>query len=1058
MTTIRRVYLAVLLVIIAAVAALFAQPASAMVASDRQVVLLLDGSGSISSSDWNLQKQGIEAALQDTSVIPRDGSIAIGVVQWSNNITRVEVPLTLIDSATAAQDVTDLVLAMVQIGGGTNPGDGIRAGTNELLANGDPTGEWILCQSTDGTLNQGESLATSTAFAQASGVDRYSVIAIEDGGFTRETARSTYGPFLFGDGTVTVARNATEFANLFAGACLNPPLEVVGLEVNQAVQSLDLSVPLVAEKSTVVRAFVQTTDGSNVVTSGLLFGTRNGSPLPGSPLAATNAAGTITATGDAFAQRSDRDATLNFIVPRTWTTGDITMRFELPGGAICSDSAPPANTCEVDASFVETNRFALRPIAVTYGPAGSEQTPTRLQLTEQGLRTWTQFPIATIDIDDGFLGDTFATAPGLGDVNERIGNMRDDECALGVCDEDAYWYGVLTGPGGGLADGIGGFVSSGYLAGTGGKEAEGYARNRGPHEVAHSLGRPHAVDGDLGLINQFLWIFGGQKQGYCNEVASRDSADWPYINDINGTTYPTLGPLGDPETEIWGFDRRFTNGTEDLSVVDPRDTFPMMSYGNNSACSVATDGHFRWISDYTYRELLPQMQAAVVNAPGGGGGSWDALFVSGTIDLANETADFSNARLLPSGRVDFDTTGDFTLDVFAADGGLLDSIDFEPIEQDSDWPNAAPTGARFNVPVRLPAEPIGRVVLRFGAQVLGESLASPNVPEVAITAPAQNDPQTDDTVLIAWNGSDLDGDALTYSVFYSPDGETWRGLTLATTATSVTVPRDQLGASTNGRLLVVASDGLNSSRAERDLIVVANNAPRLDVLSPTDGDVFSGVQGIFFEAMAMDREDGALTSMTWTSDLDGTLGSGDQLVALASDLTEGTHTISVEVSDSAGATTSQEFEIQVFRIAPPTIGSLRDRITETAEALEGIEGAAAAQAASALRDVLGDEYWLDGNTLTADGEEVLKALRDAAQRLGGPRIDSSPGTPAADALDEMIEVARTLATDAVNAASDLRPQRFAQASRQLAAAETAAAEGEAFRAIDEFRKAWKVAT
>ena len=45
------------------------------------LVLLLDGSGSISAADWSLQLDGYAAALQDRVNVPLDGSIAVSVIQ-----------------------------------------------------------------------------------------------------------------------------------------------------------------------------------------------------------------------------------------------------------------------------------------------------------------------------------------------------------------------------------------------------------------------------------------------------------------------------------------------------------------------------------------------------------------------------------------------------------------------------------------------------------------------------------------------------------------------------------------------------------------------------------------------------------------------------------------------------------------------------------------------------------------------------------------------------------------------------------------------------------------
>ena len=146
------------------------------------LVFLVDGSGSISATDFQLIKSGLSAALQDAAAFPRDGSVAVGLVQWSFIDERVEVPLTVLDSQATVNAVVAQVQAMAQLGSGTNPGDAIRAGTDLLLASGEAPAatKWILCMSTDGTRNGGESLASATAYAASNGVDKYAVIAIED--------------------------------------------------------------------------------------------------------------------------------------------------------------------------------------------------------------------------------------------------------------------------------------------------------------------------------------------------------------------------------------------------------------------------------------------------------------------------------------------------------------------------------------------------------------------------------------------------------------------------------------------------------------------------------------------------------------------------------------------------------------------------------------------------------------------------------------------------------------------------------------------------------------
>lgn len=58
---------------------------------DTDVVFIVDGSSSIDSKEFQLQKDGIVDALTDPLRVPRDGSIAISVVQFTN-YARVELP------------------------------------------------------------------------------------------------------------------------------------------------------------------------------------------------------------------------------------------------------------------------------------------------------------------------------------------------------------------------------------------------------------------------------------------------------------------------------------------------------------------------------------------------------------------------------------------------------------------------------------------------------------------------------------------------------------------------------------------------------------------------------------------------------------------------------------------------------------------------------------------------------------------------------------------------------------------------------------------------------
>ena len=159
------------------------------------------------------------------------------------------------------------VKAMVQIRGNTNPGDGIVAATALLTPIYRETANQTFCMSTDGLRNSGVSTTSALDASKTSAfmLDSFGVIAIEDGSVAVEADfQAEFGPVVFGGGSVFVVRNTAEFASSVGFVCFpNIATELVGLEVVQVSQDLINSVELVQNKSTLVRAYIQSVDASN---------------------------------------------------------------------------------------------------------------------------------------------------------------------------------------------------------------------------------------------------------------------------------------------------------------------------------------------------------------------------------------------------------------------------------------------------------------------------------------------------------------------------------------------------------------------------------------------------------------------------------------------------------------------------------------------------------------------------------------------------------------------------------------------------------------------------
>ncbi|MCJ7793360.1 VWA domain-containing protein, partial [Candidatus Bathyarchaeota archaeon] len=98
-----------------------------------QLCLVIDGSGSISSNEWNLIKQAIAKAINET--IPHEGSVELAIIQFvystGEGYAKTELKPTVIDNtnynSTAAQ-----VLTMPKANGNTPTAHGLYLGWSEL--------------------------------------------------------------------------------------------------------------------------------------------------------------------------------------------------------------------------------------------------------------------------------------------------------------------------------------------------------------------------------------------------------------------------------------------------------------------------------------------------------------------------------------------------------------------------------------------------------------------------------------------------------------------------------------------------------------------------------------------------------------------------------------------------------------------------------------------------------------------------------------------------------------------------------------------------------------
>ncbi|MGH9368943.1 MAG: hypothetical protein ACRD3M_14860, partial [Thermoanaerobaculia bacterium] len=427
------------------------------------------------------------------------------------------------------------------------------------------------------------------------------------------------------------------------------------------------------------------------------------------------------------------------------------------------------------------------------------------------------------------------------------------------------------------------------------------------HEIAHNLGRPHAVHSSQGTTPE------GKKKGACGEVAEASTPDFPNWFDVDGQPRATLGPMNSGANSLV-----FALDSDLMLAGDPRNVFDLMNYCSHPSIEW-------WPSDFTYTNLLGAINARFAPAPAFSAGiaSADFFLVRGRIDLNKDTVELHPFGALIQGPVpDPLPSGDYLLRLRSAAGALLGEISFEPTPMEPLGPD--PGLGSFLIGV--PSDPaIRKVEIVHGGGGAASRTASANAPTVQVTSPNGGESLTGPTVNLQWTGSDTDGDALTYVVQYSPDnGATWTTLGVDLTSTSIEIPRSSLPASTQGRLRVHASDGfLTAFDTSNGTFTVANNPPFVSLGDPDDGRLYVGDQLVFFDALSFDPEDGNLANsrFSWTSSLDGPLGTDNNFSRKASTLSPGTHLITVTATDGQGA---QATDTATIRIATQAAGPLTD--------------------------------------------------------------------------------------------------------------------------------------
>ncbi len=405
--------------------------------------------------------------------------------------------------------------------------------------------------------------------------------------------------------------------------------------------------------------------------------------------------------------------------------------------------------------------------------------------------------------------------------------------------------------------------------------------------------------------------------GTCGPTLAQEAAHSISINhagnshgeDAGGGHNPDYpGSHGQVEANAYGFD------VWEMRVIPPdigAHTHDFMSYGWTSSADA-------WVSIYTWEQIAGLFGAADIEvgsvpvalripAPGARPAAQAA---TAYLRIAGEIVDGQAVYLspvftveAPAGSGDGAGQGSYTLALQDAAGAALFQRAFEPYAETEE----GLSGFYELVPV---VDGLARVVISKDGKPIGVLSAPGSAPQVTLLSPVSGDHWTaDGDQLVTWEGSDPDGDALTYRIQASADGINWETISGATTETQALIHLAYLpGSGKNWRIRVQASDGLHVASAEAQGISIDDKPPIPLILTPLDKNFFGTGQTVSVMGQAYDFTDGAVPgeSLEWLVDGKVAAKGGS---AILSGLKAGEHTLGLRATNSAGLQGITEIKI-----------------------------------------------------------------------------------------------------------------------------------------------------
>jgi hypothetical protein len=691
-------------------------------------------------------------------------------------------------------------------------------------------------------------------------------------------------------------------------------------EVTQAIQSPANDVPLVANKPTYVRAYGKQVAGTSQANTAeaYLYGTRNGSPLPGSPLKSINGARNFI-TGGTYDRGQRNDGWL-FQLPGSWTDpSTINLQLVVDPRHLYFDPSAANNTLTGNFTFNQKAPVCIVTVPVrTHGPEASPSGSHFWFSIDMVRRLWPASNVWTYK-QDSDIAELEACwwgpfpYPCFGPYEIPEDNWKilasltvrdifsDDPDECDNAGAETHYIGIVdpsVDTGGANGAGLMGFDQAWVKLPPLSPNTNDWNTPRAAtlaHEMSHNYDRKHVNCG------------------------GPDDTD-------PGYPYPPC------QLDNTGPDAHYGFQTTDQSVIAPDAARDFMAYGTN-----------RWVSDYNWKSLFGKINALAADQPAAPSGAQPNLADASTVVMltgaitpttnqgalnyawtvitgalsshvlnkwqAAASPALNNSIMQPNAPL----TVTYHLRLFDNNNVMLDdrvvTLQDSHIHPDNLAGVTADDSPVKNFALTFPA-PVGTVArldLLADETLLARLQPGLSMPALSIVKPAGGETFNNQMTII-WNGTDADtNDRLLFNVQYSPDNSvTWLPVandvpgTLDTHLVTLTLnslaglPGSGAG---QGHIRVMASDGYHTALATSAGFTVVNHPPDPFITTPGDNEVDQPGGSITLHGGATDAEDGGLSgsSLEWKIN-SSSVGTGtEQLVA---GLAPGLYAVTLTAQDS----------------------------------------------------------------------------------------------------------------------------------------------------------------